>query len=735
MVQGLSLTERESKNQRKIEKANRQKKMEEEEDDEMFGFGFGGIRTVNAGEYEVVEEEEEQHHQQQQALNSEERGGDRVRTSASMVSLPTSGRQTGPHAEEEDDGENDIEVVGFTLIEEAENFVRACKAMSPIGVDRLEAPSPEDQTRSARTPQRAQSSAPKQRDNLDGIRDEGDVVEEHPKLHRNVRGSGGEVGAIDAVFMYRRKLYFNVKWREAHGFEDGLYDAFETTQMIKWYITAAVEAVDGESQDEDDERTLEDSTMSDDNSQRRGPEGDRASTYEDSMSNWGPCYRNARHYVYHEEKDEDKEFAVNKEGILCYTKLGRKLRNLPEIVHPLRTESPDDGEDQDPSKGCDQGPDEECGSANYRELALSFLTSSLKKRTMESYQSSWNAWNVYLIGERIGENYLSYEWQKDDKMEKSRRAEELFMGFVMHCVEYRQVTVQTAEQYKNNVKNRLLVKTGLDIQFNMEWKRMSLLLGRLRRRYPHKRRVRKPFMQQNLLWVRRVLDAYKKGKHSARKIGTHLDIREDLLHDFVELISKFGPETIWAALVSFFFGVSRGGDSLPQNHKDFDKGVDSTVSDVRWAADGYSLNIKETKMGVPIDFEMKPYCRVKGHKLCPVDAMAQYLKVHPLKDEDPSCTPLYVRKDKKPMVTADLREIVQAAAKAQGLVPSEYGAHSLRIGGATAAGLCKSGTALTCKVLGFWLSDQYLEYMTPTREQMTELVEEMVTSTTKASCF
>ena len=122
MVQGLSLTERESKNQRKIEKANRQKKMEEEEEDEMFGFGFGGIRTVNAGEYEVVEEEEEQHHQQQQALNSEERGGDRVRTSASMVSLPTSGRQTGPHAEEENDGENDIEVVGFTLIEEAENL-------------------------------------------------------------------------------------------------------------------------------------------------------------------------------------------------------------------------------------------------------------------------------------------------------------------------------------------------------------------------------------------------------------------------------------------------------------------------------------------------------------------------------------------------------------------------------------------------------------------------------------
>ena len=88
--------------------------------------------------------------------------------------------------------------------------------------------------------------------------------------------------------------------------------------------------------------------------------------------------------------------------------------------------------------------------------------------------------------------------------------------------------------------------------------------------------------------------------------------------------------------------------------------------------------------------------------------------------------PLFRRPDGTVICTRDIYKLVKVTTAGLGLDPQLYGAHSLRIGGATAALACASGSEYTVKVLGYWASQAVASYTRPTKEMMLQLVTEML---------
>ena len=60
--------------------------------------------------------------------------------------------------------------------------------------------------------------------------------------------------------------------------------------------------------------------------------------------------------------------------------------------------------------------------------------------------------------------------------------------------------------------------------------------------------------------------------------------------------------------------------------------------------------------------------------------------------------------------------------------PKLFGAHSLRIGGATAAIAAPSGDEHICSVLGYWLTSVVREYTKPGVDSVVKVCREMMES-------
>ena len=97
-----------------------------------------------------------------------------------------------------------------------------------------------------------------------------------------------------------------------------------------------------------------------------------------------------------------------------------------------------------------------------------------------------------------------------------------------------------------------------------------------------------------------------------------------------------------------------------------------------------------------------------GSILQPVSAMRKYLHKRAFVG-DAAATPLFVNETGSPLKAADVRKAVKKIVQAIGQDPKLYGAHSLRIGGATAA-LAAGISPAHIQLLGRWDSDCYQIY-------------------------
>jgi hypothetical protein len=258
---------------------------------------------------------------------------------------------------------------------------------------------------------------------------------------------------------------------------------------------------------------------------------------------------------------------------------------------------------------------------------------------------------------------------------------------------------------------------------------LSRLIDRLSRKFPHKKRERLPFLQQDIRKSFAICSLFERG-YNQKQAAKELSIRVPLLDSMYRILVKHGVEVVRATIAGFFFTVSRAGDGLPSVQADFDPEVDATVSDVRWASYGLSWHFKETKTGSNPEFGAKPLVEDSSCAICPVTAMYSYLrmrkKMKGYKDENESVEPLFLSLDGSVFTTANLRDTVKACATACGHDAKLYGAHSLRIGGATAAIAAPSGSERVCMVMGYWLTSVAREYMKPGTDEVVRLAMEMM---------
>ena len=100
--------------------------------------------------------------------------------------------------------------------------------------------------------------------------------------------------------------------------------------------------------------------------------------------------------------------------------------------------------------------------------------------------------------------------------------------------------------------------------------------------------------------------------------------------------------------------------------------------------------------------------------LDPVRLMQQMIERDPVAEEERASTPLFARRGRA-VAVREVRAMVQLLMRKLGLESARFGAHSLRIGGATAA-LAAGMSAAAIRAAGRWSSDVYRIYCRVSRQ-------------------
>ena len=116
-----------------------------------------------------------------------------------------------------------------------------------------------------------------------------------------------------------------------------------------------------------------------------------------------------------------------------------------------------------------------------------------------------------------------------------------------------------------------------------------------------------------------------------------------------------------------------------------------------------------------------------GTFLDPVKALRRLLEEDPVPEELKASTPLFRNRHGKAFTVPDVRRMVKLLMGGIGLDPARFGAHSLRIGGAT-AGLAAGLSPAALRAAGRWSSDVYLIY-TRASKQAVRGISQVIGST------
>ena len=204
----------------------------------------------------------------------------------------------------------------------------------------------------------------------------------------------------------------------------------------------------------------------------------------------------------------------------------------------------------------------------------------------------------------------------------------------------------------------------------------------------------------------------------ARRFGVRT---QDLARAIETIIDTSGVEgSMWAAvLATAFCGLMRGCEVGLQDGEAFDRLRHLTRADVsfRTAEDGnlyMVLMMRPAKKGPSQQKTVPLLIAAGGELLDPVRLMQRMLALDPLGDRVAAETPLFARMGRCILVR-EVRGMVQSLMARLGLDPSRFGAHSLRIGGATAA-LAAGLSPASIRAAGRWSSEIYQIYCRLSRQ-------------------
>jgi hypothetical protein len=181
-----------------------------------------------------------------------------------------------------------------------------------------------------------------------------------------------------------------------------------------------------------------------------------------------------------------------------------------------------------------------------------------------------------------------------------------------------------------------------------------------------------------------------------------------------------------AAVATTFAGVLRGCESCLQQGKQFHPLRDPTRADVRSRASGKVMAIHEAKRvslaGVALQ-KTTDLLLVAGGAF--IDASAEIdamFLADPVPRERWATTPLFRNPvTNRPILVSQLAATVKAIMAAVGRDPRNFGAHSLRIGAATAL-FAAGATPDTIRVMGRWWSGAYRLYIRGCEGQAADLL-------------
>ena len=181
----------------------------------------------------------------------------------------------------------------------------------------------------------------------------------------------------------------------------------------------------------------------------------------------------------------------------------------------------------------------------------------------------------------------------------------------------------------------------------------------------------------------------------------------------------------WAALLSTAFcGLMRAAEVATSDGELFNDRFNLTRADVSFKTDEkgkeYMVIMMRPSKQYPGALKVVPLLIQSGGSLLdPVKAMHRMLQLDPVPEELKATTPLF-RLGDTAITVRQVRSMVKALMQSVGLDPKFYGAHSLRIGGATAA-LAAGLSPATIRAAGRWSSDIYLIYCRISKESAASI--------------
>ena len=199
-------------------------------------------------------------------------------------------------------------------------------------------------------------------------------------------------------------------------------------------------------------------------------------------------------------------------------------------------------------------------------------------------------------------------------------------------------------------------------------------------------------------------------------------VRTQHLAEAVQRFLRSGSteDAMWeAALTIGFTGLFRGAELALQQGQRHNPDVNLTRADAKVV----TLSNGQRVLVV----QMRPAKRLGATKtvpvvlggggslLDPVIAYERMVELDPVPKEKEASTPLFRRANGLAIKVAELRGVIKLLMSGLGLPAARFGAHSLRIGGATAA-LAAGMSPAAIRAAGRWASDIYILYTRSSRE-------------------
>ena len=175
-------------------------------------------------------------------------------------------------------------------------------------------------------------------------------------------------------------------------------------------------------------------------------------------------------------------------------------------------------------------------------------------------------------------------------------------------------------------------------------------------------------------------------------------------------ISQPTHACIWAAALLMFYGMLRRGNVLVTSMKEFDPRKHLCRRDISFHRGGLAVCIRWSKTNQFRTTEMViPYPRIKGHPLCPTQAVFHALR---LTEGAPMQGPALVLpgRNRHPLSPVTFVKTVKRILHPHVQDISEVGGHSFRRGGACWA-LAKQVPIDTIRQLAGWSSNCYTAYV------------------------